>query len=102
MKNNLSLIFSILLPVLFIIFVVLMYFIPRLITSPSFDYIYFENSFNTHYYYDIVENKISLEESEISGYSKTRDEKPDLYLHNTEENYSEKITLEEAKDFVFT
>ncbi|UFX83177.1 hypothetical protein [Candidatus Absconditicoccus praedator] len=98
MKKNNALLLAISIPLLFLIFVLVLYFVPRYFASPSYDYVYFEADYSSSYFYQVEDNKITLQERTNTRYSDSNNEKPTIYLHNIKENQSSKIDQEEAKD----
>lgn len=96
MNKKIALYLALLLPIIFVWFIMLLYWVPRFFISPSYDFVYFHQTRNTKSTFNVQDWAIvinSLNYREVEWYK----DYPDLYVHNTKTNTSRQITFEEAE-----
>lgn len=107
-KQNLPLIFGISLPIVFIIIISLVLFVPSISIKPAHNFIYsFEDSYGNYYKNIYVIDKNRITTSPIKNPSLytdkqqkyTSDNSP-IYLYNVSEDTSRQISLEDAKNLL--
>ena len=120
MKKNISLIVGILLPIIFIIVIAVILYLPQLAVNPTHDFIYtledrYGSDVGYNHTYDIEGDEIVLKKLSREGFESSRasvpiniintstDESeivaPDLYYYDVENHRSNQISLEEAKSY---
>jgi len=106
MKKNLPLIIGLALPILFIIIIAIVVYLPSNFVNPQHNFIYKEQSYDS-YRNDvvIVGDKVSLAPTNITEkgivadpYLQVKDY-PKIYLYDFSKNASYEISLEEAQKF---
>lgn len=114
-KNNLAVVLAFVLPVVLIIIVALSAYIPSFFLSTDYNFIYTICTDNNNHYsyycneyiqkrYSVANGKLIVNSVEFSKNSIGDAPAPDfsryvdrIFLHNTQKNESQEITLEEAK-----
>ncbi len=101
MKKNLPLIIGLALPIIFIIIIAIVVYLPTNFVNPKHNFVYLDQSYGS-YLTDIVvvEDKItSVPSGSVDMYAK---KSPKIYLYDFSKNASYEITLEEAKQLSVT
>lgn len=110
MKKNLPIIIGVLLPIIFILVIAGFILIPTYNINPKYDFLYTKNQDYDYYArktykntYKVVNGKlisepIKLDSKKYSPETEFIDSLPDLFVYNTKDNTTHKITLEDTKD----
>lgn len=95
LKNNISLVLGLSIPVLMILFVAASIYLPRLLApKPKFDFIYEARSgsyYSSDFQYSIKDERL------VRNNIKSREVESKLYLHNIIKNESKEISFEDAQ-----
>lgn len=107
-KENLALIAALAVPVIMIILVALTIYVPRTWAKPQYDFLY-TTEYNYYYRFSVMDGKINLTESPDPSAPKPApytapnsgpepaQPKPRIYLHHTQTDSNEEISLEKAQ-----
>ena len=106
MKKNIPLIIAACIPVVMIIVVALIVYIPRLTLNPQYDFLYVVD--NQHYqsngfYYVVTDGKVIQREIVTQNNTPvvpTNYSRPQLYIFDTETNTSRGVSLEELENTI--
>ena len=118
MKKHLTLIIGVSLPIIFIIIIAIVIFVPSLSIKPEHNFVYVDVNSNNNYYsgnvyknsFVIKDGKIVKEPASNLEYLQEQNKKytnyklieaPTLYLYNVIENTAKQITLDEANNYTF-
>lgn len=87
------------LPLVFVLIVAFMAFIPSLSVNPAYDFIYSGNGYYSGPYlnkYKVVNNRLSLEPVVLRDQLSSKGEAPKIFLYRVKDNSVHEISLQEA------
>lgn len=112
MKNHIPLIVGIALPIIFIIIISVLLFVPPSLVNPEHDFVYtmsdrYEYNYCYRNYYELKNNKIVLKSTNLNLDEKKIDpniyesikieDMPDLYIYHVKTDTTNEISFEEAQ-----
>lgn len=103
MKKNLPLIVAVLLPVVFIVGVFLIFYLPNLLLSPQYNFLYSSpdryslNSFEFNY--KVEDGKLQLAPNTTTSPGNQKEKMPKLYVYDVKNDTSRLIEFSEAQGF---
>ncbi|PIQ92167.1 MAG: hypothetical protein COV70_01270 [Parcubacteria group bacterium CG11_big_fil_rev_8_21_14_0_20_39_22] len=105
MKNNIPLIIGIGLPIVFVVIIFALVFVPSSNINPQYNFVYIHgNSYPSGYYeytFDVVEGKIVRKEAVSSAFKGdvAVSGEPELYVYDFDSDSSKRISFDEVSEF---
>ena len=106
MKKNITLLIAIAMPIIFIVIISIVVFVPPLFLKPQYNFLYTTNNdyydYNGRYKnsYSIKDNKlVSIPVTVVSGVSYKEEQMP-LYIYDVKSNTTKQVSFDEVGEYV--